>query len=76
MVNSTPPPTFTAPTVAGVVAQNGPATPPQALTDTEARLVSKLRALLVAGRGSLMVTVAPGSVQFWRVLPDGRSELG
>jgi len=29
MVNSTPPPTFTAPTVAGVVAQNGPATSPK-----------------------------------------------
>ena len=71
MVNSTatPAPTFSAPTVS-TTQVNSPT------AEAEERVIAKLRALLRDGRGSMMITVQPGQVQFWKVLPDGRSEIG
>lgn len=65
---ATYPPTFSEPTVS--------TTRNTAAEEVEARLIAKLRALLRDGRGSMMITVQPGQVQFWKVLPDGRSEIG
>ena len=77
VTSQTPPPQFSPPNVAGfVVAQQATTTPRDDVAEAEARVIAKLRALMRDGRGSMMITVMPGSVQFWRVLPDGRSEIG
>lgn len=75
--SQTPAPQFSAPTVSGpAIAPQAYATRRDGVAEAEARLLDKFRALLREGRGTLQVTVTPGVVQFFRLQPDGRLEIG
>ena len=69
---ATPAPAWTSPTIT----PHAPATRPNYVAEAEERIIAKFRAMLREGRGSMQITVSPGAVHFWRVLPDGRSEIG
>lgn len=77
-ITTTRPPQFSAPTLSApaAAALGQAAALPKDHDAVEARVIEKLRALLRDGRGSMMITVTPGAVQFFRFQPDGRMEIG
>ena len=69
--NSTPTPTFSAPTVSTATHSDI-----QRLTEAERKLLERFRRLARDGGGRLQVEVSGGRVFFWAVNKEGVSDLG